>query len=209
MYVDSNAAAKTYVMPVDISYESLDGDTYEAEDNVNIPVGQVSQIDIISQSVSREAMAGSMADYSIEFVNSGKVAVSNFKAYLKGDSPVFDNQVYYIGTFDIGATDVFSGSIFPEMAGELNGAIVFTYDDNGEEIRSEYPFSIMVEEMPPMEPMDPGMMEPMMPEEPQSLGDTVKKILIVAAIVLAVGIGGAVGYRKHKKKKEEEELLND
>ena len=85
MYVDSNATAKTYVVPVSISYESLDGEAYNAEDNVNIPVGQVSQIDVITQSVAKEVMAGSTADFSIEFVNSGKVAVSNFKAYLKGD----------------------------------------------------------------------------------------------------------------------------
>ena len=208
MYVDSNATAKTYVVPVSINYESLDGEAYNAEDNVNIPVGQVSQIDVITQSVATEVMAGSPADFSIEFVNSGKVAVSNFKAYLKGDSPVFDNQVYYIGKFDVGATDSFSGSFIPDTVGELSGSMVLSYvTGDNEEVVSEYPFTVNVTEMvmPEPDPMDPGMMEPVEPSFAEKVKTHIKDIVLVGVIVVLAG----VIIRDRRKKKKDEELLDE
>lgn len=209
MYVDSNAAAKTYVVPVSINYESLDGDAYNAEDNVNIPVGQVSQIDIITQSVGNSGMVGSPVEYNIEFVNSGKVAVTNLKAYLKGDSPAFDNQVYYIGNFDVGNTDSFSGAFMPEEAGELNGSIVLSYTTtDNEDVEMEYPFTVSVEEMfiPEPDPMD----QPMEPIDDgsnfmQNMKGHIKDIVFIVIIVILSGII----IRDKRKKKADEELLDE
>ena len=209
MYVDSNAAAKTYVVPVSITYESLDGDAYEAEDNVNIPVGQESQIDIIAHSVAKEATVGSPVDYSIEFVNAGKVAVTNLKAEIQGESPVFENQVYYIGNFDVGATDTFSGSFMPEEVGELSGNIVLSYTTtDNEDVVMEYPFTVNVSEMiiPDIDPNDPGM-EPM--DDGNNFLDTlkghIKDIIFIAIIAVLAGII----IRDKRKKKADEELLDE
>ena len=209
MYVDSNAAAKTYVVPVSITYESLDGDAYEAEDNVNIPVGQESQIDIITHSVAKEATVGSPADYSIEFVNAGKVAVTNLKAEIQGESPVFENQVYYIGNFDVGATDTFSGSFVPEEVGELSGNIVLSYTTtDNEDVVMEYPFTVNVSEMivPDIDPNDPGM-DPM--DDGNNFLDTlkghIKDIIFIAIIAVLAGII----IRDKRKKKADEELLDE
>lgn len=209
MYVDSNAAAKTYVVPVSITYESLDGDAYEAEDNVNIPVGQESQIDIIAHSVAKEATVGSPVDYSIEFVNAGKVAVTNLKAEIQGESPVFENQVYYIGNFDVGATDTFSGSFVPEEVGELSGNIVLSYTTtDNEDVVMEYPFTVNVSEMivPDIDPNDPGM-EPM--DDGNNFLDTlkghIKDIIFIAIIAVLAGII----IRDKRKKKADEELLDE
>ena len=208
MYVDSNATAKTYVVPVKISYESLDGEAFNVEDNVNIPVGQVSEIDVITQSVTKEVMAGAPADFSIEFVNSGKVAVSNFKAYLKGDSPVFDNQVYYVGKFDVGSTDTFSGTFVPDTVGELNGSIVLSYvTADNEEVINEYPFTVNVTEMIMPEPdlMDPSMMQPVEPSFAEKVKTHIKDIVLVGVIVVLAG----VIIRDRRKKKKDEELLDE
>ena len=209
MYVDSNAAAKTYVVPVSITYESLDGDAYEAEDNVNIPVGQESQIDIIAHSVAKEATVGSPVNYSIEFVNAGKVAVTNLKAEIQGESPVFENQVYYIGNFDVGATDTFSGSFVPEEVGELSGNIVLSYTTtDNEDVVMEYPFTVNVSEMitPDIDPNDPGM-EPM--DDGNNFLDTlkghIKDIIFIAIIAVLAGII----IRDKRKKKADEELLDE
>lgn len=209
MYVDSNAAAKTYVVPVSITYESLDGDAYEAEDNVNIPVGQESQIDIITHSVAKEATVGSPVDYSVEFVNAGKVAVTNLKAEIKGDSPVFDNQVYYIGNFDVGATDTFSGSFIPDTAGELSGSIVLSYTTtDNEDVVMEYPFTVNVEEMivPDVDPNDPGM-EPMDPGN--NFMDTLKGHIKDIVFIIIIAVLAGIIIRDKRKKKADEELLDE
>lgn len=209
MYVDSNAAAKTYVVPVSITYESLDGDAYEAEDNVNIPVGQESQIDIIAHSVAKEAMVGSPADYSIEFVNAGKVAVTNLKAEIQGESPVFENQVYYIGNFDVGATDTFSGSFVPEEVGELSGNIVLSYTTtDNEDVVMEYPFTVNVSEMitPDIDPNDPGM-EPM--DDGNNFLDTLKGHIKDIIFIVIIAVLAGIIIRDKRKKKADEELLDE
>ncbi len=209
MYVDSNAAAKTYVVPVSITYESLDGDAYEAEDNVNIPVGQESQIDIIAHSVAKEATVGSPADYSIEFVNAGKVAVTNLKAEIQGESPVFENQVYYIGNFDVGATDTFSGSFVPEEVGELSGNIVLSYTTtDNEDVVMEYPFTVNVSEMivPDIDPNDPGM-EPM--DDGNNFLDTLKGHIKDIIFIVIIAVLAGIIIRDKRKKKADEELLDE
>ena len=209
MYVDSNAAAKTYVVPVSITYESLDGDAYEAEDNVNIPVGQESQIDIIAHSVAKEATVGSPADYSIEFVNAGKVAVTNLKAEIQGESPVFENQVYYIGNFDVGATDTFSGSFVPEEVGELSGNIVLSYTTtDNEDVVMEYPFTVNVSEMivPDIDPNDPGM-DPM--DDGNNFLDTLKGHIKDIIFIVIIAVLAGIIIRDKRKKKADEELLDE
>ena len=209
MYVDSNAAAKTYVVPVSITYESLDGDAYEAEDNVNIPVGQESQIDIIAHSVAKEATVGSPADYSIEFVNAGKVAVTNLKAEIQGESPVFENQVHYIGNFDVGATDTFSGSFVPEEVGELSGNIVLSYTTtDNEDVVMEYPFTVNVSEMitPDIDPNDPGM-EPM--DDGNNFLDTLKGHIKDIIFIVIIAVLAGIIIRDKRKKKADEELLDE
>lgn len=209
MYVDSNAAAKTYVVPISITYESLDGDAYEAEDNVNIPVGQESQIDIIAHSVAKEATVGSPADYSIEFVNAGKVAVTNLKAEIQGESPVFENQVYYIGNFDVGATDTFSGSFVPEEVGELSGNIVLSYTTtDNEDVVMEYPFTVNVSEMitPDIDPNDPGM-EPM--DDGNNFLDTLKGHIKDIIFIVIIAVLAGIIIRDKRKKKADEELLDE
>lgn len=209
MYVDSNAAAKTYVVPVSITYESLDGDAYEAEDNVNIPVGQESQIDIIAHSVAKEATVGSPVDYSIEFVNAGKVAVTNLKAEIQGESPVFENQVYYIGNFDVGATDTFSGSFVPEEVGELSGNIVLSYTTtDNEDVVMEYPFTVNVSEMivPDIDPNDPGM-EPM--DDGNNFLDTLKGHIKDIIFIVIIAVLAGIIIRDKRKKKADEELLDE
>lgn len=209
MYVDSNAAAKTYVVPVSITYESLDGDAYEAEDNVNIPVGQESQIDIITHSVAKDATVGSPAEYSIEFVNAGKVAVTNLKAEIKGESPVFENQVYYIGNFDVGATDTFSGSFIPDTVGELSGNIVLSYTTtDNEDVVMEYPFTVNVEEMviPDIDPNDPGM-EPN--DDGNNFLDTLKGHIKDIIFIVIIAVLAGIIIRDKRKKKADEELLDE
>ncbi|NMB98258.1 MAG: hypothetical protein GYA02_16900, partial [Clostridiaceae bacterium] len=79
LYVDPNAQAKTYNVPIEIKYEYEGSDTeLEAKERVNIPVTQESKLEILSVEVPPMAMIGQPIPIAAEFVNVGKVALTNF-----------------------------------------------------------------------------------------------------------------------------------
>jgi hypothetical protein len=170
LYVDPKAAAKTYIVPVDIKYEGKDGKTLSCEELVNIPVTQECKLEILSVEMPPEAFIGQPVPVSAEFVNVGKVALGNFMVTMEGD---FDkeNATYYVGNLDIGASDFYQGTVIPKKEGKLEGTLVFTYtDNNNQDVRVEKPFMLEVQaqssmpageggEMGPDGPMGPGMTE--------------------------------------------------
>ena len=207
MYVDPNASAKTYIVPVNISYEGTDGTKYSASDNVNIPVGQESRIDIITSNVQAYGNVGEPLSISMEFVNIGKVNLTNFKVSLDGDIPGKGENVYYIGNFNVGESDEYSAMIFPEVEGTLAGNIRISYiDGDNQEVILDEPFS---SEIGPA--IDYGaMMEPVMPmPEPEpTFVDKLKSNLLTIVVGIIAIAEGAVLFKSRRKAKAEEELID-
>ena len=207
MYVDPNASAKTYIVPVNISYEGTDGTKYSASDNVNIPVGQESRIDIITSNVQAYGNVGEPLSISMEFVNIGKVNLTNFKVSLEGDIPGKGENVYYIGNFNVGESDEYSAMIFPEVEGTLAGNIRISYiDGDNQEVILDEPFS---SEIGPA--IDYGaMMEPVMPmPEPEpTFVDKLKSNLLTIVVGIIAIAEGAVLFKSRRKAKAEEELID-
>ena len=207
MYVDPNASAKTYIVPVNISYEGTDGTKYSASDNVNIPVGQESKVDIISTNVQAYGNVGEPLSIGMEFVNIGKVNLTNFKVSLDGDIPGKGENVYYIGTFNVGESDEYSAMIFPEVEGTLTGNIRISYiDGDTQEVIVDEPFS---SEIGPA--IDYGaMMEPMMPmpdPEPTFVDQLKSNLLTIIVGIIAIA-EGAILFKGKRKAKAEEELID-
>ncbi len=177
LYIDPNAAAKTYIVPIDIKYEDKDGETLSCEEQVNIPVTQECKLEILSTEVPTEGFIGQPIPVAAEFVNVGKVVLGNFMVTLEGDFHK-ENTTYYVGNLDIGISDYYQGTIIPETEGQIEGKLVFTYiDNNNKDVRVEEPFSIEI--MPQSRPcllytsmiMGPdGPMKPGMPMEGNSGG---------------------------------------
>lgn len=208
MYVDPNASAKTYIVPVEMSYESYDGEKYTAKDNVNIPVTQESKVDIIRQNIPKAGNVGEPAQLELEFVNVGKVNLTNFKVALDGDLAAEDEQVYYMGTFNAGESDEYSATIFPSEEGTLTGNIVISFiDANHQNTTMEIPVSM---EVGPMIEYDmPDDFGPMPEPEKESPLKAVKDNLLTILVGLIAIVEGAVLFKNNRKKKAEEELLND
>ncbi|MFZ5945345.1 MAG: COG1361 S-layer family protein [Bacillota bacterium] len=153
LYVDPNAQAKTYNVPIEIKYEYDNGQQNTVNERVNIPVTQECKFEILSVDVPPVAAVGQPVPVAAEFVNVGKVALTNFMVNLEGDFTK-ENAVYYIGNLETGMSDFYQAMAIPQTEGELQGNIVFTYiDNNNKEVRVERPFTIQVESRP--EPM-PG-----------------------------------------------------
>ncbi len=207
MYVDPNASAKTYIVPVNISYEGKDGISYDTGDNVNIPVAQESRIDIINTNVQASGNVGEPLSIAMEFVNIGKVNLSNFKVALAGDVPGKADNVYYIGTFNVGDSDEYSAMIYPEAEGTLSGTIRITYmDGDGQEVTLDEPFT---SEIGPAIDYSAMMPDPMpMPEPEPTFTDNLKSNLLTIVIAIIAIVEGAVLFRNKRKAKAEEELID-
>lgn len=218
LYVDPNAAAKTYIVPVTIKYEDFKGKTLECEELVNIPVTQECKLHIININVPKEGFIGKPLNVFAEFVNVGKVPLGNFMVAIEGDFNK-ENATYYVGNLDIGVNDVFQGSVIPDKEGPLEGMLVFSYiDNNNKEVREEHPFSMEIKNMPaPPEGMDK---EAMMMEDgkvginrvggpnmvKESSFFTGKLLPIIMVLII---LGEAIYIRRLKKKAKSEEYFDE
>ncbi len=151
LFVDANAAAKTYIVPLEIVYEDERGRQLTAEELINIPVVQDSNMEILSLDYPKEVFLGDMVNITSEFVNTGKVELSNFRVSIEGDFEK-DNTMYYVGTLERGMTDYYQGRIIPDQEGPLEGTVVYSYlDASNEEVRVERDISMTVMPMREME----------------------------------------------------------
>lgn len=206
LYVDPNAAAKTYIVPVTIEYEDENATAYSVSEMVNIPVTQECKLQILSLEVPPEAFVGQPAFVGAEFVNVGKVTLNNFIVMLEGDFHK-EQASYFVGNLPIGASDFYQGMVFPEEEGTLAGKLIFSYiDHNNKEVQVEEPFEMQVQAMAAMEHY-PGEMEPGMGDHQQ--GGSLKRILLFYVIPLAIlSLLGIFLWRRKKKKEKEKEFFD-
>ncbi len=213
LYVDPNATAKTYIVPVTISYEDRTGKTLTSEEMVNIPVTQECKLQVLSTQIPPVGFVGQPISVVAEFVNVGKVSLGNFMVSIEGDFET-ENGSYFVGNLDIGVSDFFQGTIIPQNEGTLEGKLVFSYiDNNNKNIREETPFTVEIQPQP--EIVMPGMDgEKFGPERPIGMpkqGGFLSKIKgnLLSIILLLIIVGETVYIVRFKKKKANEEFFNE
>lgn len=197
MYTVPDASAKTYEITANFEYEDGENNPYTATELIGVPVIQESKLEVGEISMPTTAFVGEPIDLMVDFFNTGKVTLYNTMVKATGDF-TGDNLNYYLGNFESGASDMFNAIIYPNEPGEMEGKLVFTYEDStGEEKVEEREFSIMVEDAPAYED---GEYEDGYPGG----GDEsiFKKPLfwIIAAIVVAVIVFIVRKIRKNKSK---------
>lgn len=212
LYVDPNATAKTYVVPVTIKYEDRKGTTLTSEEMVNIPVTQDCKLQTLSVQIPPIGFIGQPIPITAEFVNVGKVALGNFMVNIEGEFAK-ENGSYYVGNLEIGASDFFQGSVIPQAEGKLEGKLVFSYiDNNNKDVREETPFSIDIQSQPEQMPgkdgeiMGPegirkGVSGPMGSPQGGSLLARIKSMALPLLLVLVILGEGLYIWRLKKKKK--------
>ena len=145
LYVDPNAQAKTHIVLARIEYEDEKGAEFRAEESLNIPVTQECRFEVLSLDVPPMAFVGQPVPIAAEFVNVGKVALTNFMVNMEGDFQK-ENALYYIGNLETGMSDYYQAMAIPQTEGEVTGMVVFSYiDNNNKEIRVEEPFTLQVQ----------------------------------------------------------------
>ena len=145
LWVDPNATARTYIIPVNIAYEDEDATGYEVRETINIPVTQESRLQVLFVETPPTAFIGQPTFINAEFVNVGKVDLGNFMVMLEGDFPK-EQAAYFVGNLQIGASHYYQGIIHPDREGMLEGKLIFSYlDNNNQEVQVAEPFSIEVQ----------------------------------------------------------------
>lgn len=201
-----DTAAKTYTVTANLEYEDRQANKFTSQEIIGVPVLQESKIGMGEITMDPQYTVGMPGNLSVDFYNTGKVALSNFMVNIEGEGIKADTPTYYKGNFPSGTSDTFSVNITPESPEATKGKIRFTFEDStGESHEIEKEFTIEVMDMSEMYPegMDPNM-PPMPPEDQGGL-----PILPIAAGAAALGVGGFIFWRRRKVKKDEEDLTID
>ena len=199
MYTVPDAQAKTYTLTANFEYEDANGNEYTATELIGVPVVQESKLEIGELGYMPEAYLGQSTPISVEFFNTGKVTLYNMMVKLEGDFQT-ENGQYFVGNFESGSSEFFEGYVIPNQAGELSGALVFSFEDSTgqmQEIRKEFTLNVMEMAPQPEFPIEP-------PIEPDNGGISMWVWIGLGAVALIVI--GVIVRRKRKAKKEIEDL---
>ncbi|MDF2673310.1 MAG: hypothetical protein K0R09_1575, partial [Clostridiales bacterium] len=210
LYTIPDAKQKTYTISANFEYEDGEGTEFKATELIGVPVTQQTNVDTSEIAFPPEAYPGQPIPVSFDFYNTGKTLLRNFMIKLDGEFQS-QNGSYFVGNFDVGASDHYEASIIPSTPGQLTGAIVISFDDptgQKSEIRKDFTMNVM--EMPVQE--NPGMDPGMNPEIPKSGG--IKGLLKNKFLWIGLGIIGAaivagIVIRKRIIKKREDMTLDE
>lgn len=128
-------AAQNYSINVAFEYEDLLGNEFTATETIGIPVVQTADIllgdvQIKGSSGEEDLSVGTPVNVDLDLYNTGKDPLTNFMVTIQGDGfKVSGSPRYYVGNFNPGASDHFSGEIVPED-NQMNGTILITYEDS-------------------------------------------------------------------------------
>ena len=162
-YTIPDATPKTYTLTANFEYEDDTGTQYEATELIGIPVSQQTRLETSEIVLPPEVFLGEPVPVSLDFYNTGKAKLSNLMLKLEGDFEV-QNGSYYVGNFDVGASDYFEATVIPNSLGLLEGTIRITYEEpSGEQVELTQDFTLNVIEMPMPEfppGFEPGFEQP-------------------------------------------------
>ena len=213
--VDAGAMARTYIVPVTITYEDEKGlyDNLFIRDNVNIQVTQMAKLSVTSMTLPGFATAGMPAPVMAEFVNSGKVELVDFSVRLEGEFDVMDASLY-MAKLMIGSSTSYTGMLIAAEEGEREGKLIVSYLDNSnQEVIDEYPFTVSVMPMDDFGDFkDPGMFFPEGGYTPEEGGDNAIMRILKGnwiSILLGVIIIIMLIYIVRIKKKAKEEFFDE
>lgn len=165
--VKQDLSSKSYPLDISFDYEDSSADAYTANEVINIPVVEYSNLVINSVYIS-ESMVGSPTTLSFDYVNMGKAKVSNLTASVSGDY-MSTQDINYIGNLEAGNSDYYDFQVTASKEGENVGTLILTFEDSsGKKINVTKQFTgYVMADFGSND--DPGMYDPgvdVMPEEP-------------------------------------------
>ena len=208
MQANPNAEAQSYAINIEFSFQYIANDTRksgESSESISIPVSQPDRFSVDEIQVPTSLYVGDEYNLSINFVNKGKTQVYNVTAELRGNMQN-SGERSFIGNVASGAEESADFYVTPTEAGKMEGEVVISYEDASMNVQEvTRPFTIMVEEMPYVDPgIDFPVVDPQPTEEPSLF--TVQNVVL---FVVAAGVAGATGYMTVLKIKAKRSEFDD
>lgn len=208
MQANPNAEAQSYAINIEFSFQYIANDTRktgESSESISIPVTQPDRFSVDEIQVPTSLYVGDEYNLSLKFVNKGKTQVYNVTAELRGNMQNSGERTF-IGNVASGSEESADFYVTPTEAGKLEGEVVISYEDSSMNVREvSRPFSIMVEELPYV---DPGIDFPVIDQQPVEEPSlfTVQNVVL---FIVAAGVAGATGYMTVLKIKAKRSEFDD
>ncbi len=196
-----DAENQNHTISADIEFQDSKGNKYSEKEVISVPVKQKINLTVSNVEMPPQAFVDTPTGLSVDFYNTGRTLIRNLIIKTEGNFEIQDGN-YFVGNLEPGKDNYYDVTIIPHEQGEVEGKIIFAYEDSiGEQYTTEIPFIIqaMAQEMPPM-------MEPDMNMNPEAEGGSkLKKWMLPAgiAVVLVLAVVTFVIIRRRKKKQEE------
>lgn len=202
----ADASPKSYGVDVAFSYEALVNDELVSKDltqTIAIPLVQPDRFEVGEPMMYGPVMEGDSLDGYVTYVNKGKSTIFNLSMKLEGEGFTAAETDIYIGNVESGTSDGYDFSLNPTQAGTITGTLTFTYEDaNGETKELVKTFESEVMPMEPIDPMDPGMMDPEIPIEAEAGMPVWGWVAIAAGGVVVLVVAFIVVRKVIRKKKQ-------
>lgn len=211
MSAKAGLSQKSYVLELNMTYDS--GMQFDLTDkaSISIPVYQESKFDTSNPEVTPSSVnVGAQSDVMFSIYNTGKTTLYNVQVQFHADS--IENNMAFIGNLASGATgnvDVMITGVSPTMDdGTIN--VDISYEDEAGNV-TVVPKTITLfvndDSSLYMDDMMGGGMR--LPEEEESENSKVPVRLIIVIIVILAVVGLVIFFVRRGKKKREAALLAD
>lgn len=201
--------SRAYPVSINFDYEDSDGNSYNAEEKINIQVVEYSNLTINNVYGPYEIYQGATGNLSFEYYNMGKAVISNLTASVEGDF-TSKNDFNYIGNLEAGKSGYFDIDVVPVegVSDECNGVLVLSFEDLSGEVHkvSKNFTGYVYGEMPSYNDMDMEIPDISMIEDDGLTLTWWQIALIVCGALFVVGFIVGVIVRKVRLKKMEEEI---
>lgn len=202
-----DAEAKAYTLSLEFTYEAASTNaSHTTTETIAIPILQKIRLKCDDPVIYDEmGWVGSSCSMYVRMYNMGRSSVYNCMVDVEGQGLKMEES-YFGGTLTPGATLSADFSIIPSEAGNIEGAVIISYEDvYGEPGQERLPFTLYVEDPAAMMP-DPMEEEMMMESESESKGFPWWGWLLGTGAAAGGGTVGIKALRKRRARNLEDDI---
>ena len=133
--VKQDLTSNSYPVKISFDYEDKEGNSYTADEVINLPVTEFSKL-VINNANVYDCTVNQPASLSFDYINMGKAKISNMTASVEGDFTAVQT-INYIGNLEAGNSDYYDIQVIPTKEGKINGTLILSFEDSSGKVIEE------------------------------------------------------------------------